>query len=111
LPLRVPTSNSNLQNRVMGGDALTLVAFGSVKHIGVHCFDLKQMLASGLMPPYNWSHLDNNSKYKLVAKATILDNPFYHRDADPGTSGSPRAGLGVILKDNNVILSLVFDFK
>ena len=100
-----------LQNRVMGGDAVTLVSFGSVKHIGVHCFDLKEMVASGLMPPYNWNHLDNNSKYKLVAKATILDNPFYHRDADPGTTGSPRAGLGVILKDNHVTLSLIFDFK
>ena len=62
------------------GDAAALAAFGGVSHIGVWCLDLKGMLASGLMPPYSWDHLNNNRQYKLVAKVTFWDNLLEHHD-------------------------------
>lgn len=94
-----------LKNYLYKGDAVTLAAFGSVKHVGVYCIDLKSMLSEGLTPPYNWNHLNNNRKYKLVAKVTLLDNPLRHRD------GLDQPGLGHWLAENSVILSLTFDFK
>ena len=102
-----PTSGGSLRLnvRVAQCDLVTLVSFGSVKHLGVHCLDLKEMIKSGLMPPYNWAALNNNRKYKMAAKVTILDNPFYHRDA------LGIAGLGAWLQLNSIILSLAFDFK
>ena len=102
-----PTSAGNLRLNVQVSqcDLVTLVSFGSVKHLGVYCLDLKEMLKSGLIPPYSWDALNNNRKYKLVAKVTILDNPLYHRDANE------LPGLGFYLQLSSIILSLVFDFK
>ena len=94
-----------LNSRLLNGDAATLAAFGGVKHIGVYCLDLKDMLDSGLTPPYSWDALNNNRKYKLVAKATILDDALYHRD----DTTSPGFSLG--LNSNSVVISLTFDFK
>jgi len=94
-----------LKNYLYQGDAMTLAAFGSVKHIGVYCLDLKDMLSSGLTPPYDWNALNNKRKYKLVAKTTILDNPLHHRD------GLGNPGFGHWLANNYVLLSLTFDFK
>lgn len=94
-----------LNVNIDGDDAATLVAFGSVKHLGVYCLDLNQMLESGLTPPYGWSALNNNRKYKLVAKVTILDNPLHHRD------GSGSSGFEVHRKNNPTLLTLSLDFK
>ena len=103
----VPVSGGRLSLNVEVSqcDLVTLVSFGSVKHLGIHCLDLQEMLRDGLMPPYSWDALNNNRKYKMVAKSTILDNPFYHRDA----LGLP--GLGFYLNANNINLLLIFDFK
>ena len=94
-----------LKNYVPSSDAGTLAAFGSVKHIGVYCLDLKDMLSSDLTPPYEWNALNNKRKYKLVAKVTLLDNPLYHRD------GGGFSGFKTWLTTNYVLLSLTFDFK
>ena len=94
-----------LNANIDGNDALTLVSFGSIKHMGVYCLDLKQMLASGLMPPYSWDALNNNRKYKLVAKSTILDDPLTHRDIPP------QSGLGFARKLLPTLLTFKFDFK
>ena len=94
-----------IRTRLNRGDAMSLVAFGSVKHIGIYCLDLKSILAEGLTPPYNWNCLNNNRKYKLVAKATILDNPIFHRDA------AGLSGFGTLLATNSVIINLNLDFK
>jgi hypothetical protein len=77
-----PASAGNVSISVtfIKGDACTLAAFGGVKHIGVYCLDLDDLLASGLLPPYSWDALNNTRKYKLVAKATILDDVLRHRD-------------------------------
>tara|TARA_R100001443_G_scaffold36998_3_gene50791 strand:+ start:18532 stop:19596 length:1065 start_codon:yes stop_codon:yes gene_type:complete len=100
-----------LRASVSGGDAISLVSFGSIKHVGVYCLDLQQMLSTGLMPPYDWDALNNNRKYKLVAKSTILDNPLFHRDiALPGRP-NPESGLAYWLASNSVLISLNFDFK
>jgi len=97
-----------LNVNIDGNDAVTLVSFGGVKHMGVYCLDLKEMLASGLMPPYSWDALNNNRKYKLVAKSTILDDPLIHRDI-VGPPGFP--GLSVLRKAQNTLLLFKFDFK
>tara|TARA_R100000664_G_C2759710_1_gene149731 strand:- start:7250 stop:8269 length:1020 start_codon:yes stop_codon:yes gene_type:complete len=94
-----------VQTSLRPGDNLSLAAFGGVKHFGIYCFDLKSMLASGLMPPYTWNALNNNRKYKLVAKATTLYDPLFHRDV--GTSSGLLDGLNV----NNVLITKTFDFK
>ena len=93
-----------ISNRVASGDAITLVSFGSIKHVGVYCLDLKDMLASGLIPPYSYDALNNNRKYKLVAKSTILDNPLFHRDL-------VLPGLATWLGTTNTIIALTMDFK
>lgn len=94
-----------LNINIEGNDALTLVSFGSVKHIGVYCLDLKELLDSGLMPPYSWDALNNNRKYKLVAKSTILDDPLTHRDA------ASQSGLGTHRRLTSTLLTFKFDFK
>lgn len=96
-----------LDSLLRKGDAASLAAFGGVKHVGVYCLDLKSMLASGLTPPYSWDALNNNRKYKLVAKATILEDAVHHRDS--GTD----SGFDTLVTDSgsNVIISLIFDFK
>jgi hypothetical protein len=103
----VPVSGGRLSLNIQVSqcDLVTLASFGSVKHLGVYCLDLQEMLRDGLMPPYSWDALNNNRKYKMVAKSTILDNPFYHRDA------LGFAGLGFYLNANNITLLLIFDFK
>lgn len=94
-----------LKSRFFQGDAVSMAAFGGVKHVGVYCVDLKEMLNSSLIPPYGWDALNNIRKYKLVAKVTILDDAFYNRDGDG------QAGIGKWLTDSNVTISLNFDFK
>ena len=62
------------------GDLASLALFGGINHIGVWCLDLKEMLASGLNPPYSWNNLNNTRKYKLVAKTTLWDDLLFHMD-------------------------------
>lgn len=93
---------------VAGGDALTLSFFGSIKHIGVYCLDLSEMLSSGLTPPFTWSALNNNRKYKLVAKSTILDDPLQFKDI-PAFPPEGRAGVG--WRSQPTLLRLIFNFK
>ena len=79
-----PLSSGNFKLSIVPklGDAASLAMFGGVNQVGVHCLDMKSMLASGLTPPYNWDHLNNNRQYKLVAKVTTWDNLLYHTDLD-----------------------------
>ena len=98
------TGQLQVSTRLKQGDAVTLVAFGSVKHVGLYCLDLKSMLSSGLIPPYGYDALNNNRKYKLVAKSTILDNPLFHRDLT-------TPGLASWLGTQTTIISLTLDFK
>jgi len=99
-----PSGTLAISNRAASGDAVTLVSFGSVKHVGVYCLDLKSMLSSGLIPPFDYDALNNNRKYKLVAKATILDNPLFHRDL-------VLPGLANWLGTQDTIIALTLDFK
>ena len=104
--LRTPSEGRMiLKSSFFKGDAVSMAAFGGVKHVGVYCVDLKEMLNSSLIPPYGWDALNNIRKYKLVAKVTILDDAFYNRD------GNVQAGIGKWLTDSNVTISLDFDFK
>ena len=68
------------------------------------------MLASGLTPPYAWNYLNNNRKYKLVAKATILENPLFHRDT-PDVGLGAFSGFTTWLKSQSVVVNLTLDFK
>lgn len=77
---------------VSGGDAASLAAFGGVEHIGIYCLNLKDMLASGLLPPYDWNALNNTRKYKLVSKFTFLTNALYHGDMP--VDGALKAASG-----------------
>lgn len=106
------TSGSNFNSNpavILGvklerGDAVALTLFGGVKHIGVWCLDLKQMLKSGLNPPYTWNYLNNNRKYKLVAKVTFWDDLLYNQDlgSTPGLT---------LLDTYGVLTKLKFNFK
>lgn len=70
------------------GDAASLAAFGGINHIGVWCYDMKEMLAAGLRPPYTWNALNNTCKYKLVGKVTFWKDLLYHIDESAlGLSG------------------------
>jgi hypothetical protein len=102
------------------GDAVSLLLFGGIKHIGVYCLDLKAMLASGLMPPYSWDHINNNRKYKLVAKVSFWDSLLTTRDViDPVVLGSGLKILatntydigGSAFDNNGPLFTLQFNFK
>lgn len=90
--------------KLEAGDAVALCLFGGVKHIGVWSLDLKQMLKSGLNPPYTWNYLNNNRKYKLVAKVTFWDDILNNNDlgSTPGLT---------LLDTNGVLTKLKFNFK
>jgi hypothetical protein len=81
----ISTFSSNPQLNILAGpqlgDYASLCAFGGVTHIGVWCLDLKEMLRQGLNPPYAWNHLNNNRRYKLVAKSTLWRDLTHHDDA------------------------------
>lgn len=68
------------------GDAASLLLFGSCYHIGVYCLDLKEMLSSGITPPYSWDALNNNRKYKLVGKMSFWEEIIRARSAGVGTT-------------------------
>ena len=91
------------------GDAAALAAFGGISHIGVWCLDLKEMLASGLMPPYSWDNLNNNRKYKLVSKVTFWDNLLRHEDQ--GSNGGLINGLNDALALSNRGPTFVLKFN
>lgn len=98
---------------IQRGDAASLALFGGVKHIGVWCLDLKEMLKSGLTPPYSWNNLNNTRKYKLVAKVTFWNDLLYQEDTDIGgtlTSGIKilEQGLGT---NEGVLVKLKFNFR
>lgn len=82
-------------------DLASLAAFGGLNHVGVWCLDLKQMLASGLVPPYEWDPKDNIRKYKLVAKKTFLNDLLYHQD------NGPLPGFNYYLVNADSSISLV----
>jgi len=67
---------------IVTGDLVGLVAFGGVNHVGIYCLDMEDMLASGLLPPYEWDALNNIRKYKLVNKVTSTVNLLQHRDSE-----------------------------
>ena len=90
---------------VQRGDAATLAAFGGVKHIGVYCLDISKMLASGLLPPYDWNALNNTREYKLVAKFTGLSDLLYHRDYTTPTFGDENSGFEHILNNNTIYVA------
>tara|TARA_R110000868_G_scaffold10352_1_gene50968 strand:- start:7250 stop:8299 length:1050 start_codon:yes stop_codon:yes gene_type:complete len=92
------------------GDAASLAAFGGVSHIGVWCLDLKEMLASGLMPPYSWDHLNNNRKYKLVSKVTFWDNLLSHEDIIPFSGLFNGLGDSLGLSNQGPLFVLKFNF-
>lgn len=86
------------------GDAVGLALFGGVKHIGIWCLDLKEMLKVGLNPPYSWDNLNNNRKYKLVGKVTFWDDILYQED-NGGSSGLS------LLDTNGILIKLRINFK
>lgn len=83
------------------GDAASLALFGGVNHIGVYCLDIKDMLSSGLTPPYEWNALNNIRKYKLIAKVTYFDNLLTHEDY------STSAGINILNQGGEETLALL----
>ncbi len=110
-----------LCSTIRNGDAVSLAAFGGVKHIGVYCMDVKKMLSEGLLPPYKWDALNNIRKYKLVAKVTTIHDPLMHRDCvilsglqdllNVGTSVSFGTTIYHYLDQAGPLVSIIFDFK
>jgi hypothetical protein len=92
------------------GDAAALAAFGGISHIGVWCLDLKGMLASGLMPPYSWDHLNNNRQYKLVSKVTFWDNLLEHHDVSIFSGLFTGLAAATGLTNNGPLFNLKFTF-
>lgn len=89
---------------IQRGDAVALSLLGGVNHVGVWCLDLKEMLKSGLNPPYSWNNINNLRKYKLVGKVTFWDDILYNEDV------STNSGLS-LLDTNGVLVKLKFNFK
>lgn len=98
----------HLKTRVMKGDGACLAAFGGVNHIGIHCLDLKAMLATGLTPPYTFTALNNPRSYKLVAKVTTMDNMLRHGDCNAAAVFGPEhSGFEHIVNTNREVTPIV----
>lgn len=82
-----------VQIPIQMGDAAALALFGGINHIGLWCLDLKEMLKNGLTPPYSWSNINTNRKYKLVAKSTFWNDILLNDDVG-GISGIKRLADG-----------------
>lgn len=82
-----------VQVPIQMGDAAALALFGGINHVGLWCLDLKEMLKDGLMPPYSWSNVNTNRKYKLVAKSTFWNDILLNDDVG-GISGLKRLADG-----------------
>ena len=110
-----------LCSTIRNGDAVSLAAFGGVKHIGVYCMDVKKMLSEGLLPPYKWDALNNIRKYKLVAKVTTIHDPLMNRDfvgLGAELSGlqdllnlGRAGGVSLYADQAGPLVSIIFDFK
>lgn len=94
------------------GDAAALEAFGGINHIGVWALDLKEMLASGINPPYSWNNVNTNRKYKLIGKVTMWTDPLIQNDilAFPGFKSFLESGLQEHLSNLGPVISLIFNF-
>lgn len=105
-----PTVNLNV--RIARGDATALALLGGVNHIGVWALDLKEMLKSGLNPPYVWNNINNSRKYKLIAKVTLWENILNHNDSG-GISGLVRLNENTSssFTNNGPTVELEFNFK
>lgn len=60
-----------------GADAVTLLLYGGVYHVGLWCLDVKEMLKDGHKPPFAFNALNNIRKYRLFAKKTFLKDLLY----------------------------------
>lgn len=76
----IAQGNVEVKVSLHAADLACMAAFGGLNHIGIWCFDLKQMISEGVNPPYTWNHLNTNRKYRLVGKVTFLDDLLYHKD-------------------------------
>ena len=78
------TTGSNFPNDVdliwilTAGDAGMLNLFGGIYHIGLWCFDIKEMLKQGYYPPYSFNTLNTTRKYRLFAKKTFNKDLLYY---------------------------------
>lgn len=103
-----------LHTVVFAPDAATLAAFGGIKHLGIYCLDMESMLSEGLLPPYSWNALNNNRKYRLVAKSTFLDDPLYHTDQSVGPvdfSGYQVLANSALFTKGGPTIIVKFDFR
>ncbi|MEY3310794.1 MAG: hypothetical protein RL348_112 [Bacteroidota bacterium] len=100
----------NLYVRIAKGDAVALALLGGVNHVGVWALDLKEMLKSGLNPPYSWNNINNSRKYKLIAKVTFWNNILNHNDSG-GISGLVRLNEGTLFANEGPTAQLEFNFK
>ena len=85
-------------------DLLVLNAFGGVYTVGLWCFNLKAMLADGILPPYDLSQKEN-FKFKLVARKTFSEDLTYYND-----NGS-TAGIDTLLGFSGSTGTLVLTWK
>lgn len=75
--------------------------FGGIYTIGLWGFDMKSMVAEGLLPPYSRDQLESMS-YKLLARKTFTKDITYYND-----NGS-SAGLNILTEPLEIIWRWVF---
>lgn len=86
---------ANVAVRLQEGDAAAIALFGGLNHLGVWCLDVKDLVSSGITPPFAWDHLDNIRRYKLVSKVSFWDNLLSHKD------NASQSGIQILADNPN----------
>lgn len=73
------SSTGEVQYRVTlsGGDAGLASMYGGIYNLGLWTLDLKAMANDGLTPPFSFSALNNQRRYRLFAKASLSRDITY----------------------------------
>lgn len=76
------SSTGEVQYRVTvsGGDLGLASMYGGIYNIGLWTLDLKQMAKDGLTPPFSFSALNNQRRYRLFAKKSLSRDITYITD-------------------------------
>ena len=65
---------------VSGGDLLFAGLFGGIYTLGLWTIDIKETIKNGISAPFPFNHLDNQIKYRLVARKTFTRDLTFIQD-------------------------------
>ena len=93
LPDFSSTGDITYQVYLREGDLGGPLLYGGIYGLGLWYLDLKTLLSEGKTPPYSFSALNNQRRYKLFSKKIFTKDLAHHEDGDGSKVPSDRGGL------------------